>query len=199
MKTILALLLLLPAACASHPSFQKGEDGYEAKPTPIPEILDLRLHLSPAVKDTIRADYAARAAGEECAARHFPYFDVGLTRDGNARAFCYPKDNAAHFGASFAMIAAASSPPELRVEDTQLGRFSPFHPWDVIRKVGGREVHDVAELKESVFLAGRQGVKRISVLVERSDIPLVLDSPISSDAGKVFGPPQLDELRARSP
>lgn len=198
MRRILPLLLLLTSC--SHPAFRKATAdaaGYVAKPTPIPEIVELEL--PGGMKDEPRAEYAARAAGEECSARGMPYFDQGLTHDGNARAFCYAHASAPHLGATFAMKAAASSPAELRVEDTQLGTFTPLRPWDVVRKVNGREVHDVAELKEAIFLAGRKGLKRVGVLIERSEIPLSLDCPLVTDGAQLGTPETLQVLRTKVP
>jgi hypothetical protein len=201
MKLSALLPLLLLASCASHPPFRKLEDdlGYTVKETPVPEILDLDVRLPPGTKPETRDDYLARAAGEECAARHFPYFDYGPTRAGGARAFCYAHDVASHLGATIDRKVAAGSSPVLRVADTEMGKFSPLRPWDVIRKVAGREVHDLAELKESLYLAGKKGSKRVTVVVERSEIPLTLESPLLEGAEPLLTPEKLEALRAKVP
>ena len=197
----IALFAAALTACASHTAFHKAEDGrgYTVKDTPIPEILMISLSLPPDTKDDYRTDYLARAAGEECAARKFPFFDFAATKRGDGRAFCYLKEAKAQLGATLDPKAAAGRNPILRVVDTQMGKFSPFRPWDVIRKVGGRAVHDMAEFKESIFLAGRQKTKRISVLVERSEIPLLLDSPIVESGDELLTPDMLEALRVRVP
>lgn len=197
MRKLLPVLLVL-AACASRPAFRKGENGYTESDTPIPEILLVRMAFPANTPEEYRAVFLARAAGEECAARNFPYFEFGATKTG-AKVFCSAKNTMPHLGASFAMIAQASSPAELRVEDTQMGKHSPFRPWDVVRKIDGRAVNDVGELKEAVFLAARKGAKEVSVLVERSEIPLAFTCALSEDGVGVGTPDTLVDLRSKAP
>ncbi len=177
---MLTPVLVLLTACAAHPPFRKLDEGvgYTVKESPIPQILDLRLELPEKTKEEYRLDYAGRAAGEECFARHYLYFDFGLLKDGNARAFCFPKEQGPNLGTSFGMVAAPHGDPMLRVTDTSASKRSPLSPWDVVRKIGDRKVHDLGELKEALFLLGRKGEKSVSVHIERSDIPLVFEIPI---------------------
>src|SRR5262249_16098578 len=132
-------LLVRLASCATRPAFQKS--GYAVTETPIPEILQFQLNQE--LNDKFRLDLLARAAGEECEVRHFNYFDFGTTKNGGERVFCYSKAEMPQLRATLDPKQANAPAPVLRVEDTQMGKFSPFQPWDVIRKVGGREVHDL--------------------------------------------------------
>jgi hypothetical protein len=200
MNKILPLILLL-SSCATRPPFQKLDNGtgYSVKETPIPEILELHYLLPSDTKEEYRLNYLARAAGEECAARHFPYFDFGIMQDGYARAFCSSQDKAANLGATFGMIAAPHGEPELRVAETQIGKHSQLNSWDVIRKIGDRDVHSLGELKEALYLLGRKGETETSLHVERSEIPLLLENKIFMDSGKLMTPVKLQALREEVP
>lgn len=191
---IFALILLLVvslAACARHPEFKRGDGGYTAKETPLAGIVLIQLRLPPGMSPEITADYLARAAGEECAARHFDYFDFAPSRKGDGRAFCYSQPEAPQLG----VVLDPKAFPELRVED--MGRGSPLHPGDVILKVGGHSVRDEAELKEAVYLAGKRGDKHISVSLERSQIPFVMDCALENTSTQISGPETLEKLRAK--
>ncbi|MGZ3652976.1 MAG: hypothetical protein ACXVB9_09745 [Bdellovibrionota bacterium] len=198
MKIILFAALFL-SACASRPMFHRGENGYAVSETPIKGVLLINLGLPPDTKDEYRLDYLARAAGEECAARKFRYFDFALSRRGDGRAFCYEKEEMPEIGVKLDMAAAYGKKPELRVADTQMGKQVPLKPWDIIRKVSGHPVRDVAELKESILLASRLGNKVVSVSVERSEIPLVLPCEIYSGGDQLSTPETLDALRVKIP
>lgn len=199
MRLLIAFACLL-TACAAHPRFQKndGELGYTAKPTPIPEILLIETQLPASTAVESRLDYLARAAGEECAARKFSHFDLGLTPGGGARAFCYADANARVLNVVFDAKLATATAPQLRVVETANGVPAPFRPFDVVRKVDGRPVRNLAELKETVFLAAKKGAQRVSVSVERSDIPLLLEAPLAEGGETLLGPEKLEELRAKA-
>jgi len=189
--TLALPILAFLSGCARHPEFVRGNPGYGARETPIAGILLIQLHLPLGMSPEITADYLARAAGEECSERHFDYFDFAPSLRGDGRAFCYSQPEVPQLG----LVLEPKAFPQLRVED--MGRGSPLHPGDVILKVGGRRVRDEAELKEIVYLAGKRGDKRISVSLERSQIPFVVDCALEKTSTQISGPDTLEKLRAK--
>jgi hypothetical protein len=187
---IFACLFLL-SACTHRPEFVHGETGYTAKDTPVAGIILIQLHIPGGMTPEIANEYLARAAGEECATRHFLYFDYAADRKGDGRAFCYSQPRAPHLG--FQLDPKAL--PALRVEDMPRG--SPVHPGDIILRLGGRDVHDAAELKETAYIAAKNGAKRISVSVERSQIPFMLDCAMDTSNFQIGTPDSLEDLRTK--
>jgi hypothetical protein len=187
---IFALLLLL-SSCTHRPEFIRGDTGYTAKDTPVAGILLIQLHIPGGTTPEIANDYLARAAGEECATRHFFYFDFAADRKGDGRAFCYSQPRAPHLG----FLLDPKALPALRVEDMPRG--SPVHPGDIILRVGGRDMHDPAELKETAYIAAKHGDKRIAVSIERSQIPFNFDCAMDSTSFQIGTPDSLEDLRAK--
>lgn len=60
-------------------------------------------------------------------------------------------------------------------------------------------MHDIAELKEALFITAQKNPKEISVAVERSEIPLVVTSPLYADGAGLVSPEQLEDLRTKVP
>jgi hypothetical protein len=182
---------ILLTACSHHPVFERGDNGYTAKDTPVNGIVLIQLHLPIGVSPEITNDYLARAAGEECATRHFKYFDYAPAKRGDGRAFCYAEPEAPQL----ALTLDPKTLPNLKVED--MARGSPIHPGDVIFKVAGHKVRDQAELKETVYIAGKRGDHSVSVSVERSQIPFTLDCALNRSSHQINTPETLEELRTK--
>jgi len=189
----IVILSLLLAACSSLPRFEKS--GYSIQSSERTEIFDVRISLPAGISTEQRIEYMTRAAGEECLARGFLFWDIGTLTVNSLRAFCYKQANKKSIGVSM----DPKNIKELTVEDTLNNAHAPFKPRDVVRKIGGVEVYNAGSFKEQIFRLAESGGKTVTVKVERSGIALTLEAPFSEHREAVLTPELLEALRKKIP
>jgi hypothetical protein len=196
MKHLLLLPCLLLAACSS-PAFRKSESepGYTVHDSTRREIFNVRAKLPAGTKQEQRLAYLTRAAGEECLARGFLFWDIGPLSASSLRAFCYKGRNRKSLG----VILNNGNIKQLTVQDTVVNSRSPFQANDVVRKIGGVDVDTAGDFKEQIFLLAENGAKDVTVKVERSGIALSLSAPFSEQRETVLTPEILEDLRKKVP
>lgn len=203
MHLALAALFCL-TACSSNPAFRRalgpGQEGYIIRDSAdLKAVFNVAIIL-PGVNDQRTVDdHLLRAAGEECSARGFPYWDIGSLRTNSLRAFCYSANKKLSLGVMMDQKAAIAKKPELRIEDILVNSHTPLRPRDLVRRIGGKEVETIGDFKEQIFRLAAEGRKSVTVAVERSGIALSLEAPFSEQKEGVFTPEMLENLRNIAP
>jgi|GEM_PF-5244966 len=192
------LLLLVLSGCSSLPAFRKASEqnfGYAIKPSDRADIFDVHAALPEAVSAEFRLQYLTRAAGEECLARGFLFWDIGATGANSLRAFCSKQPGKKSLG----VILNAKLPKAIVIEDTIVNSYAPFRPYDVVKKIGGVEVENAGSFKEQIFRLGDSERKTVTVAIERSGIALAVEAPFSEQRGTMLTPEVLESLRQKTP
>ena len=193
------LTLLALHSCSSSPAFRRSvgpeDEGYVVKESDLKTVFDVVGRLPKGMDQRSADDYLIRAAGEECAQRGFPYWDIGRLSARSLRAFCLPANRKMSLGVMVDQKAAAAEKPELRIEDILANSYSPMRPRDHVKKIGGKEVETIGEFKEQIFRLSAEGRKSVTVLVERSGIALSLEAPFTEQKEGVFTPEMIGNLR----
>lgn len=195
---IILLLTFLLSACASPPAFRKASEnefGYAIKASDRLEIFDVRAAMPETAAPEFRLDYLTRAAGEECLARGFMFWDIGSLGTNALRAFCFKRPSKKSLG----VLMNTKNPKALVVEDTVPNSYSPFRANDVVRKIGGVEVENIGGFKEQIFRLSESDRREVTVNIERSGIALSLQAPFSEQREAIFTPEMLETLRKKLP
>lgn len=199
---VIALLVSF-TACSSSPAFRRAvgpeDEGYSVHESDLKEVFDVSARLPARTDQRSVDDYLIRAAGEECAARGYPYWDIGKLTPRSLRAFCMPGNKKMSLGVQVDQKAAAAEKPELRIEDILANSYSPMRPRDHVKKIGGKDVETIGEFKDQIFRLAAEKRKSVTVLVERSGIALSLEAPFTEQKEGVFTPQMLENVRQLVP
>lgn len=190
----LTILTLLLSACGSAPKFQKtgDETGYKI------EELELKNSFRVIVPEysisQYKVKYAFRAAGEECLARGFEYFDFS-DRGLDFYGFCYPTGISKSLAITFISSELDKNPPQFIVESLNNKPLTNLKAGDEILAINEQPSQAMWKIKYSVFLANNERKQDIKLRIRRGSDELTVAEPLVNFSGYLYGKENLEALR----
>lgn len=184
------------------PAFHKnvdGREGYKIQDLSAKNNFRVALQLPSGTSERNIFIYGLRAAGEECAARGFQFFDFGELDRMNYEIFCFTDSIHQSLAITFDSKGLAESPRHFIIEFLNMKENTQLQADDEVLLIGGKKPESMANVKSIVFQAALNKQTTMPVKINRHGRELVVIEPLVDLKNGLEGPDDLKLLRKHVP
>lgn len=195
--TVIIIFMSLLTGCVSALKFQKntGGIGYTIEDLDVKNSFKILVSLpSSQVTDKYLQKYAFRAAGEECLARGFAYFDFSY-RDGDFYGFCYPTKTSKSLAITFVDSGLDKNPKSFIIESLNSKTSTNLKIGDEVLAFDDKPITGMWQVKYFVFEAADKKRNSMQLKIKRNQKELTVVEPLAEFSGYVYTDENLQALR----